>query len=46
MEKLELKRIIKQKEEKIELYKSFFNNAFPITEVEKLEKEIRELKGE
>jgi hypothetical protein len=46
MEKLELEKIIKQKEEQIELCKSFFNNAFPITEVEKLEKEIRELKGE
>ena len=46
MEKLEIERIIKQKEEEIELYKSFFNNAFPITEVQKLEREIRELKGE
>tara|TARA_R100001443_G_scaffold3852_4_gene11763 strand:- start:980 stop:1120 length:141 start_codon:yes stop_codon:yes gene_type:complete len=46
MEKLEIERIIKQKEEEIELYKSCFNNAFPITEVQKLEREIRELKGE
>ena len=44
MEKLELDRIIKQKEKEIELYKSFFNNAFPITEVQKLEREIKELK--
>ena len=42
----ELKKIIKQKEEKIKLYKSFFNNAFPITEVQKLKREIKELKGE
>tara|TARA_R100001440_G_scaffold62412_1_gene82461 strand:- start:499 stop:639 length:141 start_codon:yes stop_codon:yes gene_type:complete len=46
MEKLELDRIIKQKEKEIELYKSFFNNAFPITEVQKLKREIKELKGE
>tara|TARA_A100000172_G_scaffold1135_1_gene978 strand:+ start:745 stop:885 length:141 start_codon:yes stop_codon:yes gene_type:complete len=46
MEKLEIERIIKQKEEQIELCKSFFNNAFTITEVQKLEREIKELKGE
>tara|TARA_R100001463_G_scaffold3898_2_gene15306 strand:- start:526 stop:666 length:141 start_codon:yes stop_codon:yes gene_type:complete len=46
MEQLKLERIIKQKEEKIELYKSFFNNSFPITEVQKLKREIKELKGE